>query len=292
MHRREAQQQDVTLGADEGQNIAQVLPFSDDRMEIQFQERRRAREIRAAVREDPKLQPMSDFMYAHFAIVSLMEETDVAVVLSKIRQVQHLKRENGIFDNYVHGKQAVSQMLTGMVARMHLAFGYDSVEQAYFHVTDITKFDPDLLSDPAKTRAWLTAEYYLNHAHYPDLEAIRRGIDVSLECQDYDWEDPTMFNLTATQKIVSEITAYYPLHYRSLKLYHSGMFVNLVISATKRLLPPMVYQAIQTGLGRDYGPLPEVFSWPTPEAGRRRLIQKVQQALRMRYHNETYFSLD
>lgn len=296
MHREEnlMQQDETGQDSDEGQVTVAFLPFPFDehRMDIQVQEKRRAREIRAAIRDDPKLESVSDFVCAQFAIVSLMEETDVKAVVDKIRHIQHLKRENSILDTYEHGKLIVYHALTDIAPGRHVAFGYDSVAQAYFHVSDMTKFDAGILSDPAKTRLWLAGEYYMNHAHYPDLEAVRRGHDVSVECQDYDWETPTMFNMTAYQKLVNEFLAFYPIHYRSLKLYHSGMFMNLLLSATKRLLPPMVRQTVEMGLGRDHGPLPEIFSMPTPEIAQKRLVQKVQQALRMRYHNETFFSLD
>ena len=152
-------------------------------MLLREQEKTRALEIRAAVRRDPQLKPLSDFMCAQFAIVSLMEDNELKVVIDKIYQLQHLKEEYEILDNEEDGAEAVSRLVQDVNPGNHLAYGYCHLEKAYFHVCNLTRFDSMILNDPKKYSSWMAGEYYVNQAQYPDLEAIRRGLVMMVECQ-------------------------------------------------------------------------------------------------------------
>jgi hypothetical protein len=270
-------------------------PFTnEERMILIEGELRRALEIKEAVANDPGLEPLSDFMYAQYAIIALTYFVDLDTVLKQIRRVQCLRDEYGIVECHSHAQETVTRLILEVIPGHHLAFqfGYNSYE----HAVDLTNFNAaHVLSDPEKTRIWMAGEYYLMHAAYSDFESIRQGSIKMFECEGYDWRSSEMLNMACMEKLGSELLASYPAHFRALKHYHTNNFVNMALSMMKRILPEHIYEYfILDCRVVDDGSvgLPDHYCEFGLEESDELLLAELEDALRTRYDNDSAFVLD
>ena len=287
---------------DNGQGSGPRLPilyfgqFEAGRMDLKRQERQLAKRIKEAVQQDPEndMQPLSDFMYAQIAIVTLVDENpedvDFEKVLERVRGIQALREEYRILDTYQNGAKMLQRAFIDLLPGFMLNFDYVSDKGAYLAVSNLTCFDMSIFADPEKVKIWLAGMWYINHAHTPDFAAARQGILHMVECRGYDWKKQDMFHLKAFTEFCP-LTALYPFQIRSVRHFNTGMFVHLLGSVAKKLLPRRQTDSFDYVQGSDYGNLDELFGIPTPEAAGRRVVAKLQESLRRRYDNEASYSL-
>ena len=100
-----------------------------------------------------------------------------------------------------------------------------------------------------------------------------------------------MLNMTAVHKVATELGAHYPMNVRFMQFCHTSMFVNLLVSTLKTLLPSKIHESIRVGQTFDQSRLDELFSTPSPVAAKLRMASQLEASLRRRYDNEASFTL-
>lgn len=276
---------------------------AESRMELMPQEKEWAMEIKAAVAKDPELEPLTDFMYAQIAIVTLENNPPepIASVVDRVARYQAGLQAHDIRDTYESACSALEETFCNLIPGHFIGFDYYQAEGSYVLATDMTKFCRTVEACPRKQDTHRAAATFLLHAQQPDFEAMRRGVMTLVECAGYDWKDPDMYNLTVVRN--NAVPTFYPSRMRRVKFYNCGLFVNLVVSAAKRLLPKYVLQKLEVGCKCDssrlQGPhnvpverLDQIYVVPNIEATNKRNLDKIKACLRMRYANEGYFTFE
>ncbi|CAB9522248.1 expressed unknown protein [Seminavis robusta] len=303
----EQDDEDSSSGSDddsstEGIPMPRVLgPLDEGRMALGATERLWAREIKAAAAKCPELEPLSDFWYAQVAIVSFHEHhqnlvaarSDLPAVLERLHALQDMRQEYFIRDTVSHGVEVMSRTVCDLLPGWFMAFSYHAEKGAYLRVVSLTEFNMSIFTQNEKVRTWLAAIWYINHAHVPDMEAARQGFVQYVECKGYEWRNQSMFHIKAFSE-AAPLFALYPLLCQQTVHYNTGMFVKLLASMAKRLLPKHLTKdfLFESGsIGEGVTRLEELFAMPTQEVANQRLVARLKDALERRYQNEANFRL-
>jgi len=232
-------------------------------------------------------------MYAQMAIASQMNPSDAEIpsILDRFRMMQSIREESGCVDEYQQGCQLIDKLIRDLTFGSYLAFSYHVEEEAYVVTCDMTTFDMKVLSDPDKFKAWLASTYYLFHAFSPDFKATRNGLIILAECEGYHWKGAGMVQTKAFRKWWEDMALQYPLYVQRLKYFHSGLFLNLLLSTAKRFLPRHVQHRMEIGCQSEAGRLDTIFLQPTAEISAKRLVGRFQETLRQFYNNQESFAL-
>ena len=282
--------------------------YDNGRMVLGATEKDWALQIRAAVESHPEIDTISDFMCAQFAIVTLGEQLNnlgqpptpdppLDDILERIQGLQSLREEFSIHETYPQGCQVMRKIICDLLPGWFIAMEYLPEKGQYLRVVGLTSFDMSLFSQSEKVRLWHAAIYYINHCHTPDLEAARQGFVQCIECQGYEWRNPNMFHIKAFQEAAPSFVLY-PIHCSQTVHYNTGMFVKLLATMARRLLPKRMTESFEfeaSGCGEgDTGhnsTLMDIFAQPTMADANQRLCLRLEDALQRRYDNEANFSL-
>lgn len=290
-------QEEESQNEEEAINSQLTPQLPRDRMWISEEERELAKQIKAAVAQSPEVDALPDSMYAQMAIVSRtydgtdMNVTDMNAIIDRLLTLQQLREENGVVNNASHGCRMLKTLVCDLVPGSFLAYSYVANEESYVCSMDMTNCDMGVLSDPHKVKDWLAGMYYLLHAFHPDMESTRKGLIILAECEDYHWRRKDMVHAGAFRKWWSELALVYPFNVQKVKYFHTGLFMNLLLSTARKFLPTAIQQRMEVGCQSEGGRLDELFMVPDVETANDRLVQRLQEALRIHFANEADFVL-
>ena len=267
----------------QGELPALMGPDDPRRMLLTLEEQWWAIDIKTAVEETPGLDELSDFMYAQLAIVC---EDNVRDAVDRAQALQDFRQEYSILDSCEDGCHAIKKMAQ-LQPLFLLSSNFSPGDGAYAVAMDLTKVDTTAFSTEAQIRSYFAGCYYIGNANFPDLESMRKGLIVLVECEGFDWKKKPNFKLI--QKLYSQLVSIYPLRAK-LMHYHTGVIFNVMSAALKRLLPQELKDQFQIGLTFE-ARLDSVFLVPTAEAANQRLLHKLEMGLKRRSQNEESFSL-
>lgn len=225
----------------------------------------------------------SDYWYAQLALVC----TDSPQAIEKAKGIQILKQEFEIRDTLEEGCRAIQQLVE-LLPEMWLYFCYDRTTGRYTLVKDLSKTHSELL-DPRTPNCnkFMVGYYYLFKASACDMEAIRKGMHVLVDCKNVGWHNKRA--CTVSKEMFDLVMAKYPFG-MTVKHYSTGVIFNLFYSMLKKVLPDQSKLHFQNGF-TSYCALRDVFLVPTTKAANERLVASLQQALKERYEHENMFSL-
>lgn len=271
------------------EELAQVLPsnmsFDDPRRMLLTQDELGwAFAIKGAVEGTAELDNLSDFMYAQLAIIC---KDNLEDAVHRAYALQSLREEYGILESLKAGCQAVRDLVKLQPGWL-LAFYFDPTSYRYTVVDDNCCVDTTVVNTPDKVNRWFAGMYFLHHAGAPDLQAVRRGVNIMAECEGTDWTKKQNFGLIKDLNI--QLCSIYPFT-GPQNFYHTGIFFNVMLSIWKKLWPKEERWRFKSGLICDCR-LDTVCMVPTVEAGTQRLIAAMEAALKLRYANERAFSLE
>ena len=158
-----------------------VLAVNDPhRMQITATERQRALAIKRAISNDPEIDPVSDFTCAQLALIV---EDDIESALERLLQMQGFREEYGIRDTVAEAVQTMAHYLS-LMPGAHLSFAFNYEDGNYVIIYDNNKMDCDILQQrESNIRTSLAGSYYTLKALCPDLEAVRKGAVLIIECE-------------------------------------------------------------------------------------------------------------
>lgn len=256
-----------------------------ERMNLTEEETDWALNIKGAIEGSPDVDNLCDFMYVQLALV---DQDDIESALDRAYHLQGFREEYGILDSRTDGLRHLGDYVD-LFPRALLSFSFDYESTgSYILVHDHKGFNMKAINSEEKLRTMFTATFYGASCLCPDFESIRGGAIMIAECEGYNWTEN--IDLKTYQRFWSEIAAVYPMNFRLLKNFHCGVFINLLFSMTKKLLPADITCKVDMGCQFD-GRLDDIYLIPTVESANKRLLERMGEALRRRYENMKTFSL-
>jgi hypothetical protein len=152
---------------------------SPDRMMISDHERSQAINIKAAIATNPEVDPVSDFMCAQLALI---EGDNLEGAMARVYQLQCFREEYRILDTAEDGRKCFDDVVN-LFPKVHLCLTYFDHDASYVMVYDNTQFDASQLRSEENLRSWLGCMYYSSTLVCPDLESVRRGAIIIVECE-------------------------------------------------------------------------------------------------------------
>ena len=265
------------------EDLGRILAQDDpDRMRITGQEYENAMAIKAMVEMSPDLDNLSDLMYVQLAIVC---KDNIEEVLDRCYGLQAFREEYKMLDTYEDGRYYLKELIK-IFPTMFLNFAFAELDGCYTLVQDIQKFDPTAFTTLRIETNFLIGMAYISPAFHPDIESIRKGHVAIAECQGMTLRRDVM---KFHSKFFSEFLSHYPFigHCRA---FHTSSMVNVIVSMLRKILPKDVKDRFMVGFKYD-GHLADVLLVPTTEVANQRTLQRMFDALKLRYHNEKRFQL-
>lgn len=255
------------------------------RMKLTRQELEWALDIKDVMEMMPELDNLNDFWYAQYAIIC---EDDIEDAVTRALALQHFRQEYKIVDEYPYAHRKMTSLIIDLMPRQWLSFSFSYADGNYVMIFDMTKFDTTNLTTTQQQDDMFASIYYMQSACCPDLESVRKGYTCCAECEGWDFQRSKQDG-KVHQKLFSELFSQYPFR-GQCKHYHTGIIMNLLVSACKRLLPVKMRDTFYMGLQFD-GRLDETFLVPTLEIANQRMLTSLGEALTKRYTNEKSFTL-
>ena len=281
----------------------EILDISDPRRMLRLtrDEYRMAVRIKEAVRVSgtsqgypEEIHPVSDFLYAQ---MSLMEGISLEDALERLYKLQCFRQEYGVRDTAEEGTKALAAYMK-LMPQFNLGFTFQSEIGQYVIIYDNKRFLIDnVKKGETQMQQWMRGVYYSASMISPDLEAVRRGTVLVVECEGYDWK--ANIDIHCLRRVWEEVGGVYPCKITKIKHFHNNVAMTLLTSMMRPLCPKHLQQKLEFGCqytgGNDSNSLPqrldELYLVPTVEAANERFLQRVQDALSRRYANEQAFKL-
>ena len=260
-------------------------PMDPRRMALTEQERNWALDIRDAIEMVPEIDTVSDFMCLQLA---LTERDNIQNAIERVQGLQTFQEEYSIASSLQDGIQALEDLVE-LFPELYLSFSYSYDEQSYVLLYDATKWNAALLQSPDALNKQLKASYYMNLVFNPDAAASRNGLILIAECEGFDWKKNLV--VTYLRKLHEELLNFYPQTYRQIKYFHTGVFVNTIVSMMRRFLPRDIHSKIQTGCQLE-GRLNTFYHVPSIEAANATLLERMKENLKKHFENVASFKLD
>lgn len=241
-----------------------------------------------------EIPPVSDFCLAQMA---LMEGISVEDALERLFQLQSFRQEYGFHDTPEEGIKALGAYLK-LVPQFNLGFTFHRELGQYVIVYDNKRFlMNNVKKGEAQMQQFMRGVYYSAAMVSPDLESVRQGTVLVIECEGYDWK--ANIDIGCLRRVWEEVGSVYACRITKIKYFHSNMAMNLVTSMMRPFCPKYLQQQLEMGCqytsGNDSNSAPqrldELYLVPTVEAAEERFLSRVQDALTRRYANEQAFKL-
>ena len=115
----------------------------------------------------------------------------------------------------------------------------------------------------------------------------REGVILIAECEGLDWKKCSPNTL---ERMWQELIVAYPVKFREMKMFHTGVAANLTVALMKGYLPERIGSKFNLGCQFN-GRLDSFYRVPTAEAADNRVQSEFEGFLRKRYENEHSFQL-
>lgn len=253
------------------------------RMHISREHRDLALRYKAAAAQITELNALPDFWYVQCAIAI---GDNIPVGLHQLIQLQSYREEYNIVDTFEFGRRCLRDIVE-LLPGYFMGCDFNKTDGNYMFALDFAKADMGAVR--RSPQAWFQGCYFVAQVAYFEFEAVRKGVTLVMECEGYDWGRNLDFNII--KQIWLELCAVYPLHLRQVRHFHTGVFMNLMVSMSKKFLPASLGDNIQMGCKFKGGRMDQFYNVPSLEAAQERLLSRLEMCLAKRYINEHEFRL-
>lgn len=277
------EQEEDTARFRQEQDLSKVLSRRDpDRMKVTKEERHNALEIKATIEMSADLEDLTDLMYVQLAIVC---KDNVEDAVKRCHAMQEFRQDYKIVNNL---EQAQRYLHWGvrLFPLFFLSFAFSETDGTYIFAHDVEKLEPKRFTSSEMIDDWMKHLYYSHILFFPDVESIRKGVVLIAECEGMTLRRDV---LQLNNKFFSQFLAFYPFIGKS-RCFHTGNMMNIIVSILRKIVPKDVADSIEVGLQFD-GHLGDAFLVPTVEAANKRMLLRMEDALKLRYENEKVFKL-
>ncbi|CAB9512397.1 expressed unknown protein [Seminavis robusta] len=256
--------------------------YDTSRMELTQEEHQWAVAVKTAIEKIPDLDNLTDFMYAQIAIVS---KGNVDDAVARAFKLQEHKKDNEILDTLDDALRNLPKDAS------FLSIDYNLQSGGYIVAMDAAESNGAIWRNPDETCYYNRRQFYAAHMAHCDLEALRVGFTVLVECEGYQLDKSKRLGLSAFRSIWNCAHAY-PRNLTQVKFFNAPRLFKMMVSMAKSTLPREVTSAFQLCAKCPLGRLDQLYSIPTPEIAAARLQERMKGFLEKRYANEANFSLD
>lgn len=290
----------------DGQDVVEAMlaspaPHLDARtMTLSDQEREWAKAIREAVQTDEELTPLSDFEYAHYALIS---KGDTRNALMRARALQAFRQEYQVDDSVEQGLYMMGELMRQQEGLL-LGLDVDSTTLEGLHVMDIGKLNSEVAMgiNPLHTyvdynwRIFVCGYYYYLKVVQPCLTTIRVGTYTMADFHNWGWKH---MNMEIQYRFSGEMFAQYPMDFSKFLAFNTNSVANMIWSLLKKVYPPSLLGKLQLGcqvsnegqIGRGAITLAEKWLLPTVDDAYQRMLTRAKDLLVWRRRNEELFRL-
>ncbi|CAB9502187.1 expressed unknown protein [Seminavis robusta] len=238
------------------------------------------------VMEQTGISRLSDFDLVQIMAVE-GDALDSAVEMAQ--RLHHFREEYEVDDSVESGRFCVSEamkLFPGFF--LALTFTREANRGHYTLVLDVTKLNSGLLK-PGENgmKTFLMAVYFCFQAMTPDFEASRHGALLLVECDQFNSKQ----NVTLGQLKHAHNELFLPTKWHQARHYNTGVFFHVLMSMLRPFLPDDLQGKVQLGCKSPTGRLDHIYLQPTLEAANQRFLERLTDALRRRYANESKFTL-
>ena len=260
-------------------------PQDPSRMEISDLERQRALQIKSAVEFTPGLEPLTDYEYVQLAIV---DQDNIESAVERVQHFQTFREEcglSGTCEEFIHLIVQSVHLLPHFI----LSLSVHENCKCFVLILDLEKFKDSAIKRPEEERCLLGGAYALLHAISPDFHSIRNGIYAIIECEGYDWNHFSRSNIQ--MRLWEETAAFYPINFRQIKFFHTGLFANLAVSRMRKFLQHDAHSKIQMGCQFPPGRLDLAYARPSKQFAQEMFLARMTQCLKTRFNHRKCFRL-
>jgi hypothetical protein len=241
--------------------------------------------VKGSICGDYNMDNMSDYWYAQLALAA---KGGTKAAFAKAKHWQDFRDEYKLNGTYEEGVYCIRRLLK-LFPEVFLWLGFNDAHGCYSLAYDMAEIDlTSLTQRPGGFDAFLTGIYYIFQAMNMDLEAVRKGNILMVDCGGFDWS--LNLNPKADQRIWAEVMIMYPQFYKFIKYLNSGSHIASMHALKKRSLSMAIRESIELGC-RYEGRLRDFYCIPTVEAAKERLQCALEASLKRRYDNEKSFKL-
>ncbi|CAB9524715.1 hypothetical protein SEMRO_1573_G283401.1 [Seminavis robusta] len=166
--------------------------YDPSRTELTQEEHQWAVAVKTAIEKIPDLDNLTDFMYAQMAIVSKGNVDDAVV---RAFRLQEHKKDNKIMDT-------LDDALRNLPKEAHyLSIDYNIQSGGYVVAFDVAKTDGAMWRNPEETCYYNRRQFYSSQMAHCDLDALRVGQTVLVECGGYQLVKGKRMDLSAFRSI-------------------------------------------------------------------------------------------
>lgn len=274
------------------EEAAEIKAKNDPRrMRLTQDEWERAYEVKKEFLDPASgLDTVSDYWCAQLAMVGEgLPGQDLTELVGMAKGTQTFKREFDIRDTPEEGCRAL-QRLVELAPQMFLHFGFEESEGTFLLAQDGNGCDFSIVnSTPRNFNAFMVGMYYMLHAATCDMDFIRKGTIIHVDCTNVGWSRKNDYK--TRKQVYAVLFARYPVAATGRHI-NAGVIFNLLFGIAKKVLPhgPGKRIQFQNSYNSDVA-LSDFYLVPTVEAANERLVASLQESLRKRYQNEKRFSL-
>ena len=281
---------------------SELLHQEDPSMIVLPDEREWAFSIKRAVNEADHLDPLADFEYVQYAIIT---QGDVAGALDRIEGMQTFKREYNIDNSVEQGIEHLRLDMELISPGFLLHLDTCPETNGPIIVCDYSDFDPKFIRSACPDRGpdyyWRTyvvTSYYKVYTCQPTFASIREGLVLLVDCAEVEW---TNLSIDFETQMTEELRRFYPLKYKKVLAYNTHLIANLGWSLFKKFMSPSMRETLKVGC-KIIGPvsnvetetptrLHELFMQPSKEVVQNNLLQRARDLLTIRTENTRKFKL-
>ena len=252
---------------------------------------RRAHSIKAAVESDPTLHSLSDFEYVQYALTHPLNDggsTPLSKVLHCVAQMQAFREQYGIQETIEEAEECINDM-TLLQPGLFLGLQYLPSTGNCISINDWAAFFPRKIQTREQYSQFLRGSYYRFQSMSPTFLAIREGMANLFECEGVSSEN---YDSAFHERLFAELYLSYPKRHKEVFFVNSPTIVNIAYGLWKRFMTTNMKQTFHLGFqvqGLEGYRIDGLFKTPTPEHGRRTMINKAKWLLTVRYgHQATY----
>lgn len=259
-----------------------------------------AHTIKTAVHEAEHLKAVSDFEIAQWALVT-MERQEMDEVLERIYKLQYFREMYG-FENVTADSSAETltkvwkegvKLMREYVKQMEpghlLTIDFMPSQGHYLIVWDRAAFDPSRVQSEYDWKVYQGCTYCLLQILTSNLQAIREGVAVILECHGMGLSN---YNSQFEERRVSELFNYFPFKNKEFCFLNTPTVAIMLYKVVKPFFSLEFHNAVQLDGKIDgfEGRIDTLYNVPNFEYAQDRLLERLQTYLKERLENQRTFT--
>lgn len=277
--------------------------YSTRDMVLYDHEIRWAYEIKEAIEANETLKPICDMEVAQFAICTCADPfgvdpaqtgTSLEEVLDRVYKLQCFREHYG-FENRTFTVEDGCRLLGSYLQQQqpgHLVtIDYLPSQGNYMIVWDRAAFHPSRVKQEADWKIYQGATYSIFLVLSSNLRATRSGVEVILEC---DGMGVKNYDSAFEERRVNELFSYYPFVNKEFHFLNTPTVAILLYQMVKPFLNKQFHKTVKLDAkleGYEGQRIDTLYNVPTFEYAQNRLLQRLEEYLRERFHHQKNYRL-